>query len=143
MKENVYNKRLQILCEFLQTITNHPEQGQYKIVRLAILGENHSTLIDLKYPTWALSCLPQIFNEWEFSRKSGDPVLRNSEEAESNIFDVCDFFALDVPELAIFDLGNNFSLEKFGGKSLVLESTPLDVAFNIQRLIKYRIEHEK
>lgn len=129
-------------AQHLYTLDSHPERGLYEIVTLVdIIKRGVYKSYDMKYPIYLFDELVLLFDEWEFSVTTGDPVLKDSAE-RNTIYDICEFFELNRAELSIFDLDGLLLLEGFKGVKLNTESPASDIAFNIIELIKKRKEGE-
>lgn len=139
MNTSIYNKRLIKFAEHLQTVSNHPEEGLFETITIVAIVSQVQIPYDMKYPAWVFDQLVAIFDEWEFSEITGEPILNDQNFSCGTFGDVCDFFDLSLDELSIFDL-EGFQLPgRFGSKVLNFESTTQDVAFNIMELAKSRI----
>lgn len=139
MKTSIYNQRLIKFAEKLQTIKHHPEEGLFETITIVAIVGQVQIPYEMKYPYWVFDQLVAIFDEWEFSELTGEPILIGHNISSGTFGDVCDFFNLNLDETSIFDLEGFQMPGRFGGKVLNFESTTEDVAFNIMELAMSRI----
>lgn len=139
MNTSLYNKRLIKFAEHLQTIKHHPEEGLFETITIVAIVGQVQIPYEMKYPSWVFDELVAIFDEWEFSDTTGEPILCDHTFNSQTFSDVLDFFDINLDETSIFDL-EGFQLPgRFGSKVLNFESTTQDIAFNIMELAKSRI----
>lgn len=139
MNTSIYNKRLIKFAEHLQTIDNHPEEGLFETVTIVALVGQVQIPYEMKYPSWVFDELVAIFDEWEFSEQTGEPILVDRTFNSQTFSDVLDFFDINLDETSIFDLEGFQMPGRFGSKVLNFESTTQDIAYNIMELAKSRI----
>lgn len=136
--KTIYIERLKKFASHLEKIHNHPEQGLFKTVTIAVLEKHANHLYSMKYPNYIIDELVAVFDEWEFSEFTGEPILAEPYKSEGTFEDLCDFFDLSLDEISFFDLEGFHQVDKFGGKVLSFDSTPQDFAFNLYELVKFR-----
>lgn len=139
MNTSIYNQRLIKFAEHLQAIKHHPEEGLFETITIVVLVGQVQIPYEMKYPYWVFDQLVAIFDDWEFSELTGEPILIANNHSSETFSDVCDFFDLNLDETSIFDLEGFQMPGRFGSKVLNFESTTQDVAFNIMELAKSRI----
>lgn len=137
MKTEFYKTRLLAFANYLEQITKHPEHGLPRIIHIVVIEEPLKVRIPIVVKTqhWffeeLVSCFPE---EWEWSRKSFDPVLEgkgpNAETGEC----VFEFFGINDYEIFchFFDIEGHQQVERWGGVILDEDSMGAAVARNIK-----------
>jgi len=139
--QKLYNERLLKYAQALEATTSrNPEHGLIGKVNIADIANNIHFHFHLLYQEFLFEILPEIFSEWGFNGKFGNPLPQGEDENESTVAAVINFFDLNSDELCfLFDV-EGFQLEQFGGEVLNFESDESAYARNIRALIKYREE---
>ncbi len=148
MKQSVYNLRLVNFCLRIRSLQNHRPS-----IEEGAIGFREGTdnlYLWLYYDSTIFHQLPIIFPEdWfhvEYFSEMFGPLLKDYPLEVINILDaVAIWFGLTNDEMAhCFDLGINRKAgmqdcEKYGGMQLYYNSTPSDIAYNIDKMVQKRI----
>lgn len=135
--KTIYNERLIKFAKHIEQINNHPEQSLFKTVTIVVLENQSNHQYTVKYPSWILDELVAIFEEWEFSERTGDPILAEPYKSEGSFEDFCDFFDLSLDEISLFDIDSFQEAEKIN-EPYVFDTNPQEIALKILLIVKIR-----
>ena len=140
MKTNKkYNERLLKFAKHIEQITNHPEFGLYKSASLVEVEEKRNVSFLITYHEWVFEELPNVFPEWYYAEKFGQPSCKGYIEEEGTLAAVIDFFDLKMTEVChLFDLEGFQDVKRYGGHQLNYYSMGPEISKNIYELVKTR-----
>jgi hypothetical protein len=143
MKTNKkYNERLLKFAKHLEKITNHPEFGLYKSASLVEIEEKRNVSFLIIYHEWVFEELPNVFTEWSYAEKFGQPSCKGCFEDEGTLAAVTDFFDLKMTEVChLFDLDGFQDINRYGGTQLNFDSDGPTISKNIFELVEYRMRN--
>lgn len=120
----IFNQRLLKLANYFELIKEHPDQGRFDEVNLvAIEGKVHIHYL-MKYPTWVVDAIILL-----------EPI----NQEEGLIEGIIEYYNLTQDEFChIMDIEGYQLTDRFGGRKLSIDSTPLDIAHNIRELVRRR-----
>jgi len=134
--QNIYIERLFKFARHLEATVNHPEHGIIAEVTLVDFAGCVRIPYQVKYQSWLFEELPEVFDEWGFNGKFGNPLPNGVDEEESTIAMVIDYFNLTPDEFChLFDVEGFQLPDQFGGSILTFESDGPEFARNIFGLI--------
>lgn len=130
--KSIYKQRLMNYAKHLKTITNHPEQEILKEITIYSYTHGYGIVLIVKTPYWVFDELVEVFDEWECSAETGDPVLKSKPDVNTANA-IFEFFGIEEFELFAhyFDLEGYQQPDKWGGNVLNLNSSGRDIAKNI------------
>lgn len=137
--QKIYIERLFKLAKALEVTVNHPEHGIIGEVTLVDFAGCVRIPYQVKYQEFIFELLPEVFEEWGFNGKFGNPLPEGEDEEGSTIAAVIDFFNLNPDEFCfLFDVEGFQLIDQYGGGILTFESDGPEFARNIFELIKHK-----
>jgi hypothetical protein len=141
-KKEIYNERLLRFASYLINLkfVHTPTLNETFV---AWVGTYARTFTIVLYNPEIFQILPEVFKEWRYAMntKLAEPMYLDIGTVENHrvIRGSLIFFGLSPEELVhIFDLAGYQNIEKYGGVKLKKDSSPQEIAYNINELLKKR-----